>query len=434
MKKSTKKSLLFSVLALILCTAMLLGTTFAWFTDSASTAVNKIQAGTLDVALEMKNAEGTWVNAEGQTLAWQKAEGHEREDVLWEPGCTYQLPELRIVNKGNLALKYKIAITGIKGDAKLNEAIEWTIDNQPIDGDHSLKAEASNTFNIKGHMKETAGNEYQGLSIDGVAITVLATQDTVEFDSTTDQYDVGAEYAEARAASTAASFAEALIGLDTTGNQNVVINVVENINNITGIKTANGNDLAVDFGGNTVTVGNTVGSTGTVTNGMQLLQGSDVTLRNGTYKPSSNSVQILVQNYSDLTLENVTLDATSGSFCKYVLSTNCGDVVIKGNTNIIAQTGQYALDVMHWENNAYKDEGTSVVFDQTMTGTVDGKIDVYCYSGSVRPVDDGGATLTIMGGTFKNTGLTLDQFKAYVPSGYKVVVNSSDGSWTVQAA
>ena len=88
--------------------------------------------------------------------------------------------------------------------------------------------------------------------------------------------------------------------------------------------------------------------------------------------------------------------------------------------------------VMHWETPAYKAEGTSVTFDETMTGTVDGKIDVYCYSdsGVVRPVVDGGATLTIMGGTFVNSGLTLEQFKAFVPTGYTVTTNT-DGSFTV---
>ena len=58
-KKSTKYALLSSVMAMVLSVAMLMGTTFAWFTDTASTAVNKIQAGTLDVGLEMSNDGGT---------------------------------------------------------------------------------------------------------------------------------------------------------------------------------------------------------------------------------------------------------------------------------------------------------------------------------------------------------------------------------------
>ncbi len=105
-RKSTKRALLGSVMAMVLCLAMLVGATFAWFTDTASTGVNKIQAGKLDVALEMKDAAGQWVSAEGKTLNWVKAAAGEQ--VLWEPGCTYTLPELRVVNNGNLALKYKM--------------------------------------------------------------------------------------------------------------------------------------------------------------------------------------------------------------------------------------------------------------------------------------------------------------------------------------
>ena len=196
MKKSTTKmSLVASIAALVLCCAMLIGTTFAWFTDTASTAVNKIQAGTLDVQLLDESGN----SLEGQTLAWQKAAGHESEEVLWEPGCTYKLQPIVIKNNGNLALKYKIVITGIQGDAELNEAIEWTITNTSattaLDADHPLAAGASDTLTISGHMKESAGNEYQGLSIAGIAITVVATQDTVEHDSNGNQYDKNAEYA-----------------------------------------------------------------------------------------------------------------------------------------------------------------------------------------------------------------------------------------------
>ena len=191
-RKSTKRALLGSVMAMVLCLAMLVGATFAWFTDTASTGVNKIQAGNLDVVLEMQNADGKWVSAEGKTLDFVKAAAGEQ--VLWEPGCTYTLPELRVVNNGNLALKYKVAITGINGSAKLNEAIEWTIGDVAMGTEQHLAAGESNAFIIKGHMKESAGNEYMNESIDGIAITVVATQDTVESDSFDKDYDAGAEY------------------------------------------------------------------------------------------------------------------------------------------------------------------------------------------------------------------------------------------------
>ena len=191
-RKSTKRALLGSVMAMVLCLAMLVGATFAWFTDTASTGVNKIQAGNLDVALEMKDGAGQWVPAEGKTLDFVKAAAGEQ--VLWEPGCTYELPALQIRNNGNLALKYKVIITGINGSAKLNEAIEWTIGDVAMGTEQHLAAGESNAFTIKGHMKESAGNEYMNESIDGIAITVVATQDTVESDSFDKDYDAGAEY------------------------------------------------------------------------------------------------------------------------------------------------------------------------------------------------------------------------------------------------
>ena len=191
-RKSTKRALLGSVMAMVLCLAMLVGATFAWFTDTASTGVNKIQAGNLDVALEMKDAAGQWVSAEGKTLDFVKAAAGEQ--VLWEPGCTYTLPELRVVNNGNLALKYKVIITGINGSAKLNTVIDWTIGDVAMGAEQHLAAGESNVFTIKGHMKESAGNEYMNESIDGIAITVVATQDTVESDSFGKDYDADAEY------------------------------------------------------------------------------------------------------------------------------------------------------------------------------------------------------------------------------------------------
>ena len=193
-RKSTKRALLGSVMAMVLCLAMLVGATFAWFTDTASTNVNKIQAGNLDVVLEMQNADGKWVSAEGKTLDFVKAADAKGEAILWEPGCTYELPALRIRNNGNLALKYQVIITGINGSAKLNTVIDWTIGDVAMGAEQHLAAGESNAFTIKGHMWESAGNEYMNESIDGIAITVVATQDTVESDSFNNTYDASATY------------------------------------------------------------------------------------------------------------------------------------------------------------------------------------------------------------------------------------------------
>ena len=191
-RKSTKRALLGSVMAMVLCLAMLVGATFAWFTDTASTGVNKIQAGNLDVQLVDENGN----SLEGKTLEFKKAaNAAEGEAVLWEPGCTYELPAVYVKNNGNLALKYKVAITGINGSAKLNEVIDWTINDADLSADHSLSAGAtSEALTIKGHMKESAGNDYMNESIDGIAITVYATQDTVESDSFKNTYDENATY------------------------------------------------------------------------------------------------------------------------------------------------------------------------------------------------------------------------------------------------
>ncbi len=216
--KSKKSALLMSFTSLLLCFAMLVGSTFAWFTDTATTGVNQIKSGTLDVGLEMAtawNEDGTvktWDNAEGKTLTFKTADNRAANEIFWEPNCTYKLPELRVVNKGNLALKYKVEITGIQGDAKLNEVIAWTIvkgvegtnsnaifgeDGNPT-GEYFLlpAGETTAPLTIEGHMDQNAGNEYQNLTIDGIGITVLATQYTYEKDSISDQYDKDAAYAQ----------------------------------------------------------------------------------------------------------------------------------------------------------------------------------------------------------------------------------------------
>lgn len=478
--KSTKRALLTSVLALLMCVTMLVGATFAWFTDTASTGVNKIQAGNLDIEVEYTLDGETWNDLDEATDIFQKG--------LWEPGHT-EVVALKFKNNGNLALKYNInmnivdetvginkseqeyklsdylKVKTLSQEASLigdicigmafsarNDGLGYTATANFKDAtvlDHDLlltPGEVGNYLIMKVYMPETVGNEANAISTEKAAsihfgLNVVATQVTYEKDSFGNTYDKDATYP----VTDAASIANAVADLATAGNKNVVVTVANNMDNISGIKTAKGNTLTMDLNGKSVGVSYGQGSTNTTTNGMQLLQGSTVTLKNGTYKANhgndaDHNIAILIQNYSNLTIENCTLDMreandTNGNTANtsYALSTNCGKVVIKGNTNIFARNAtEYALDVMHWENTGYEDEGTSVTFDETMTGTVDGKIDVYCYgnSGVVKPVVDGGAVLTIMGGTFVNSGLTLEQFKAFVPAGYTVTTNAN-GSFTV---
>jgi predicted ribosomally synthesized peptide with SipW-like signal peptide len=303
----TKKALRGSLFALLLCIVLLIGTTFAWFTDTASTGVNKIQAGNLDVELQY-NHNGTWENAEGQTLDFQKAAGKESEAILWEPGCTYKLPEIRVINKGNLALKYTMKVTGVEGDQKLNEVIDWTIDDKALtDTEGKLKVnETSNPMTIQGHMQESAGNEYQGLSIDGISITVYATQDTVENDSFNNQYDANATSAdELKAAlknggdiniskniytdNTDTLAARMIISKPTTLNLDKKIISPDNMGN------NNTNFTALIVSADTTINASDEGGIDTGTNGgygINVMNGAKLTINGGDYYGGGTAVQV----------------------------------------------------------------------------------------------------------------------------------------------
>ncbi len=204
--KSTKRALLTSVLALLMCVAMLIGTTFAWFTDTASTGVNKIQAGNLNIELQMKDNNGNWVNAEGKTLPFL-VEGKipaEGTQILWEPGCTYYVPQIRVLNKGNLAVKFEYLPEALGLTGKLAEVLTFTAKTFDKEGNEDsdiniepevLKpGEASPAWSFGYHMDENAGNEYQKATATGMCVTVVATQVPYEKDSISDQYDKDATY------------------------------------------------------------------------------------------------------------------------------------------------------------------------------------------------------------------------------------------------
>ena len=212
-KKATKRALLTSVMALVMCVVMLVGTTFAWFTDTASTAVNKIQAGNLDIQLVDK--EGVELDS-ATALKWKTEDTGE---VLWEPNCKYELEGFQIKNAGNLAVKYKVVlkatdITKTADGKSLLDVIDWTIKlgseyvtvtkeqvkNGLVNGVEILvdkvlaPKELSGAISVTGHMDANAGNDYQGLKIGGFGITVLATQASYEKDSIDEKYDENATY------------------------------------------------------------------------------------------------------------------------------------------------------------------------------------------------------------------------------------------------
>lgn len=197
--KDTKRALLISVLSVALCLAMLVGTTFAWFTDVARTGYSAITSGRLDIVLQYKDGE-TWKSAEGKPLNFVKAaDAAEDEELLWEPGCTYYLPEVRVINNGTLAVKYEYDTSKFvfTGDTKLLDALEFVGEAEGDDPESPailLPGEYSNPLKIGFHMKETAGNEYQGLTLTGAQIAVVATQATSESDSFDNTYDKDAQY------------------------------------------------------------------------------------------------------------------------------------------------------------------------------------------------------------------------------------------------
>ncbi len=240
-KRATKRALLTSVMALVMCVVMLVGTTFAWFTDTASTGVNKIQAGNLDIEVQYRTtADGKW-NALDNATDLFGAEG-----TLFEPGHT-RVVELKIKNAGNLALKYKIGMNVVSETAGTNKdgnpyklsdylkvaatgfqqypaeggigaAMEWAIFQPgnivkwtPHDfadfyleyasngSVHVLQPGAAQILGIKVYMPETVGNEANAKTPDDAAsisfgLNILATQYTVESDSYGTQYDKDAEY------------------------------------------------------------------------------------------------------------------------------------------------------------------------------------------------------------------------------------------------
>ena len=105
----TKKALISSLLSVVLCVSMLLGTTYAWFTDSVTSGSNVIKSGNLDIAVEYTLDGETWNDLQGATDLFQKG--------LWEPGHT-EVVALRITNKGSLALKYSAMLNATETAGK----------------------------------------------------------------------------------------------------------------------------------------------------------------------------------------------------------------------------------------------------------------------------------------------------------------------------
>ncbi len=347
--KSTKRALLASGLALLMCISMLVGSTFAWFTDSVTSAGNIIKSGTLQV--DLVDAAGN--SLEGKVIKFVDQD----ENALWEPGCTYKLEEVFVKNKGTLALKYEIAINGITGDAKLLEAIEWTVTVDGVEtaladlNGYLLAGETSKAIVLKGHMKEEANNDYQGLTVSGISISVFATQYTYEKDSYDEMYDniafVGSDAALRKAL---AAGKNVILTKDVDlGNTPVVVN----------------NDMLIDLNGNTLS---------------------------GTSTSSNTSYLIKVNSDKELTLTN-------------------GEVSFYATTPDTEWGGEGQPAFPGYANNAISCSGTLVVDGATIkniTAPGGASYAVDCYPGANLIVEngviDGCGKVAIR--TFSNSAIT----------------------------
>ena len=337
-KRATKRALLTSVMALVMCVVMLVGTTFAWFTDTASTGVNKIVAGNLDVDIigETSNDHVTTLNF---TKANAATDAGATEAVLWEPGCRYLTEGFRIANKGNLALKWKAVVNkgttaANEGNFDLLDVIDfYLVTSKDVNdmgtelNEFSDKLAAktnSGVYYIKGVMKTTAGNDYQGLTLDGITITVYATQDTVENDSFGPDYDANATYYPV---------------LDAAGMKDALVNG-GNIKVDADIKPEKAlvatKDTTIDMNGKTIANTNDVWDV--VPNSWSLLsaQGENVKLTitgNGTFKAKENDCYAVdVQDGATVTIENGTF--IGNIHAVYVLK---GTAEIKGGFYSVQQ-------------------------------------------------------------------------------------------------
>ena len=223
-KKSTKSALLTSSISLLLCFTMLLGTTFAWFTDTVTSANNIIKSGNLDIEFDY------WDGDEWKTV---KDASDILTNKLWEPGVT-EVAYLRLTNKGSLALKYQLGVNivsetsgkNVAGDEfKLSDYIYFDV-VEGVNGEtnayanrEAAMAVATETTKIsKGYTKvsdmkansdpqylamvvympETVGNEanHNGYDVPEInlGINVVATQLASEEDSFGNEYDENAKY------------------------------------------------------------------------------------------------------------------------------------------------------------------------------------------------------------------------------------------------
>jgi hypothetical protein len=195
-----------------------------------------------------------------------------------------------------------------------------------------------------------------------------------------------------------ASLNEAVAAAPSDGTE-TLIEMTEDVTLAPGVQVTTGKNLVIDFGGHTFeTWEPMVGSNGTETQSFQLLKGSQVYMKNGTLVGSTHPLsKMFIQNYADLTLDNITINATTNTYDYfYGLSSNYGKVLIKGNTSIFVNKDTHARAFdMCWApivGNASYNGGTQMTIDTT--GTISGIIELDVW-GSYTDVNGIKSTLYI---------------------------------------
>ena len=339
-QKSTKKTLLTSVLSLVLCMAMLIGTTFAWFTDSVTSGNNKIVAGNLKVDLQVLEQDNTtWTSIKDEP---QPIFNYE----YWEPGYT-EVKILKVVNEGTLALKWKAMLTSenvlsdlanvidvyVKEDVKTYSQDRAVLDGWTKVGTLSnfvgtletttvgqLNKEQSEILGIAFKMQESAGNEYQGMDLGGsFDICITATQLTAEEDSFDDQYDKDAKWAGEVA--TAAELQAAL-------NRGENVKLIADIESDTPIVVPAGVNVVLNLNGYTLK------GTHHKNVGAVLKNEGNLTVIEGTITSSAANGGAAIANNGSLTVNDAVLNGASnegGSWPAYTVN-NTGTMVVNNAT------------------------------------------------------------------------------------------------------
>ena len=236
-----------------------------------------------------------------------------------------------------------------------------------------------------------------------------------------------------------ATLAEAVEAVPTNNAETEIVLLNDYIGS--GIKVVAGKNIVFNLNGKTYTVNKpTVGSSGTETNGFQLLKDSKVTFKNGALssKTGADSLPnggILIQNYCDLTLENVTLDTSANSNISYVISNNFGSLTAKGDTVIKAADGKVAFDLWYGMNDkGLYDEGVSVTFGTDFTGSVTGKIE---YGAHSRVPSNSNwkdkARLTIANGNFDTTFVDSNNNDGVAPEDFNISISGGTFNTDVSA-